>query len=258
MSLLDYPLVLSLLCFIVLWLSAQAGTLVRKRRSEPLEKEREDLGVVLGAALTLLALVIGFSFSMATGRYDQRKVYEEAEANAIGTEFTRAGLLPDGEAIKVRKLLKDYLRQRIAFYVTRNSRQLESINAATTRLQNDLWAVVEQSCSAQPSAVSALVLSGMNDVLNSQGYAQAAWWNRIPWGAWALMIGVGIFCVGLFGYNANREDRKSILIALPLVVSAALFVLADMDSPRRGLIRVHAKNLESLSTSLPSNDVPDL
>ena len=136
------------MCFIVLWLAAQAGAMVRKRRSEPLETERQDLGVVLGATLTLLALVIGFSFSMATGRYDQRKVYEEAEANAIGTEFTRAGLLPAGEVVRVRKLLKDYLSLRIAFYVTRNSRQLESINAATVRLQNDLWAAVERQCSA--------------------------------------------------------------------------------------------------------------
>ena len=64
------------------------------------------------ATLTLLALLIGFSFSMAISLYDQRKNYEEAEANAIGTEFGRADLLPAGDSAKVRDLLRKYLDRR--------------------------------------------------------------------------------------------------------------------------------------------------
>jgi len=250
MNLLDYPFVLSGICFLALWLSAQAGAWTRKRRDEPTETERQDLGVVLGATLTLLALVIGFSFSMATSRYDQRKNYEEAEANAIGTEYVRADVLPADDANSVRLLLKSYLRQRILFYTARDPGQVKAISETTSRLQNDLWSIVQRHCDAQPTAVSALVLSGMNDVLNAQGYTQAAWWNRIPVGAWVLMIAVGIFGDGLFGYNAHREGKTALFIALPLIVSAALFVLADMDSPRRGLIRVHPQNLESLAETL--------
>jgi len=40
----------------------------------------------------------------------------------------------------------------------------------------------------------ALVVWGMNEVLNSQGYTQAAWWNRIPIAAWGLMGATGICC----------------------------------------------------------------
>ena len=94
-DLLNYPLVFFVLCLVVLWLSAWMGERLRRSRRHPLEEaEREDLGMVLGAALTLLGLIIGFSFSMAISRYDQRKNYEEAEANAIGTEYVRADLLP--------------------------------------------------------------------------------------------------------------------------------------------------------------------
>ena len=90
---LNYPVLFSLLLLVVLWLSARIGTFLRGRR--PLkDDEREDFGVVQTATLTLLGLIIGFSFSMAVGRYDLRKNYEEAEANAIGTEYFRAGLLP--------------------------------------------------------------------------------------------------------------------------------------------------------------------
>ena len=71
----------------------RSGALFRKRRALN-DDEREDFGIVQTLTLTLLALIIGFSFSMAVNRYDLRKNYEEAEANAIGTQYVRAALLP--------------------------------------------------------------------------------------------------------------------------------------------------------------------
>src|SRR5277367_2207250 len=101
MLMFNYPVLFFPLSLFVLWLSALVGTLLRRRR--PLSSDdREDFGFVLAAALTLLGLIIGFSFSMAIGRYDQRRNYEEAEAQAIGTEFVRAGLLPAPDSAQVR------------------------------------------------------------------------------------------------------------------------------------------------------------
>jgi hypothetical protein len=97
-------------------ISTQIGAYFRKRRFNLEEDARRDLEIIVGATLTLLGLIIGFSFSMAISRYDQRKIYEEAEANAIGTEYVRADLLPAADANRVRALLKDYLEQRVLFY----------------------------------------------------------------------------------------------------------------------------------------------
>jgi len=82
----DYPLLVFVISFVLLSLSGWIGAnfLRKLRRWE--EGKRKDFGIILGATLTLLGLIIGFSFSMAISRYDQRKNYEEAEANAIGTE----------------------------------------------------------------------------------------------------------------------------------------------------------------------------
>jgi hypothetical protein len=113
-------------------------------------------------------------------RYDQRKNLEEAEANAIGTEYVRADFLPSDNAARVRALLNSYLEKRLLYYETRDDRQLGQINAATARLEADLWSTVRVPTAAQPTQVAALVVSGMNDVLNSRGYTQAAWINRIP------------------------------------------------------------------------------
>ena len=247
----DNPFVVFALTLIVLWLSAWIGSFFLKRRRSLEADVREDFNVILAATLTLLGLIIGFSFSMAVDRYQQRKNYEEAEANAIGTEWVRADLLPAGDAARVRALLRKYLDECILFYSVRDEQQLRQINANTTLLQSELWDAIRAPATAQPTALFSLVVSGMNDVLNSQGYTQAAWWNRIPLEAWGLMALIAMCCNLLVGYGARRpEVEGALMLVLPIVVSISFFLIADIDSPRGGLILVKPQNLVSCSQSL--------
>ena len=193
--------------------------------------------MVTGASLTLLALIIGFSFSMAVSRYDQRKDYEEEEANAIGTEYVRAGLLPAADADKLRDLLAQYLRERIVFYTSRDPRTLTQLDHETAASQSKMWNVVQRAAGEHATPPVTLAVSGMNDVLNRQGYTQAAWWNRIPKAAWDLMGALAICCSFLVGYGAQQRGRF-LFSVLPLVLSIAFFLIADIDSPRWGVIRV--------------------
>jgi len=246
-----YPVLVLAISFFALALSAWIGVLLSGNRRAVKAEMREDFGIILAATLTLLGLIVGFTFSMALNRYDQRKNYEEEEANAIGTEYLRASLLPAADAAKVRSLLLNYLDQRILFYETRDEQQLSKIDAQTAKLQAELWSAVQAPAAAQPNQVVALAVSGMNDVLNSQGYTQAAWWNRIPFAAWGLMAAIAICSVALVGYGArNPKAESKLLLILPLVVSIAFFLIADIDSPRRGLIHVKPQNLVSLAQSL--------
>jgi hypothetical protein len=249
MNPMNSPILVLALSFVLLFLAAQIGDVLRSRVFPLNEDARNDFGVVLGATLTLLGLLIGFSFSMAVSRYDQRKNYEEAEANAIGTEYLRADVLPAADAVRVHELLRKYVDQRVLFYTTRSPQALAQIDAATAALENELWSAVLPAAAAQPTPPIALVLSGMNDVLNSQGYTQAAWWNRIPIAAWILMTAIAVCCNVLIGYGARRTDRRIFLI-VPVAVSIAFFLISDIDSPRGGSIRVAPQNLVSLSQSL--------
>ncbi len=247
----NHPLWTFLLSFCILTVSAWLGASISRRRRDSTRAWREDLGIVEAATLTLLALIIGFSFSMAVDRYNQRKNYEEEEANAIGTEYLRAGLLQAAEAAKVRGLLVSYLDQRVLFYTADDGQELQQIDARTDKLQTELWSVVQAAGIAQPNPVVALVVAGMNDVLNSQGYAQAAWWNRIPVAAWALMLAIAVCANLLFGCSAKETKVKPVLLlVLPLIVSIAFLLIADIESPRKGFIRVVPQNLLDLSQSL--------
>ena len=207
-----------------MWVAARIGARFRKKQSNLEEGARQDFDVIVAATLTLLALIIGFTFSMAINRYDQRKICEEAEANAIGTEYVRADLLPATNAAKVRTLLRKYSDQRISFYQTRDDMELLRIGNRTAQLQDELWSTVQAPAVAQPTPVIGLSVSGMNDVLNSQGYTQAAWLNRIPIAAWALLAAIAVCANVLVGYSARRTKAGGIhFLVLPLVLSIAFF-----------------------------------
>jgi len=241
-----FVLVLSLPAF---WFSGWLGAWFRKKRVDLEESTRSDLTFVTSGALTLLGLIIGFTFSMAVSRYDQRKNYEVAETNAIGTEYARADFLPATETARLRALLNSYLDQRVLSYRTRGEKQVREVQARTAQLLTEMWSTVATSAAAPPVAV--LVASGMNDVVNSQRYTQAAWRNRIPIAAWTLLITISIFCNLLVGYVAHGQ-RTFRLLVLPIALSVSLFLIADIESPLGGVIKVRPENLESLAESLHS------
>jgi hypothetical protein len=168
-NLAHYPLLLFTAVFVALWLASVTGSWLRSRNPSIVDEQKEDLGVILGATLTLLALMVGFSVSMASNRYDQRKSLEEAEANAIGTEILRADLLPPEDAANVRRLLGAYLDQRILFYINEDVTRQAEIDQRVSQLQAELWAAVRAPAAAQPTPIAALVLAGMNDVIKFAG-----------------------------------------------------------------------------------------
>jgi hypothetical protein len=246
------PSLVLLVTLTMMWLSANLGALFAQKMRPLKDEEREDFGTILAATLTLLGLLIGFTFSMAISRYDQRKNLEEEEANAIGTEYVRVDLLPAVDTARAHDLLKQYLHQRILFYTTRKSDELKNVNASTAHLQDELWSTVLRPAEAQPNAITGVAIVGMNDVLNSQGYTTAAWLNRIPVAAWLLMRAIAFGCNFLIGYGARRRESLLFLI-VPLAVSISFYLIADIDSPRQGLISVQPQNLIILSQSLDAN-----
>ena len=249
MLLLNRPLFLFVVTFLLLWLAAWIGMAIRSRQHELPENVRADYGTIIGATLTLLGLLIGFTFSMATTRYDLRKSLEEEEANAIGTEYVRVDFLPPGSASQLQALLRQYTDLRIRFYTARDQADLSRINADTASMQNQMWAMVAAAAKLQASPLSALASSGMNDVLNSQGYTQAAWWNRIPVAAWSLMFLIAVLSNVLLGYGMH--GRAVVLsVVLPLAVSISFFLIADIDSPRGGVIRIQPQNLYAFAETL--------
>jgi len=110
---------------------------------------------------------------------------------------------------QVKRLLRQYTELRIQAYSihaysTHYGDDLTRINRQTAQIQDQLWVAASQAAMAQPTPVRALAVAGMNDVLNSQGYTQAAWWNRIPVGAWCLCSGLRCFAMCCWDMERTR------------------------------------------------------
>lgn len=246
-----HPAVLFIALLILFIGGVAFGAYVLRRMIAFPEDDREDFNVVQTATLTLLALVVGFSLSMAVSRYDQRKNLEEGEANAIGTEYARADLADAAIGAKIKAGLIHYTELRLADFRTRDRQQLEHINRDTAELQTQLWALATQVAQEKPTPIGALVVAGMNDVLNSQDYSEAARINHIPLGAWFLMILIALLGCIVQGYGTKGKLRRGLLIGiLPVTVALSLALIADIDSPRGGIIHVQPQDLARLQQSL--------
>ena len=248
---LHHPLFVFLVIFLGLWLAAWLGAVLR-RQSKFDDDARYDFGLILAATLTLLGLLIGFSFSMAASRYDQRKNLEEGEANAIGTEYLRADLLPAAARTRLRDLLRKYVELRVRYY-TADDDEMGQIDSQTAKLQGELWSTVVAITADRPNPVMALAASGMNDVINAQGYTQAAWWNRVPLSAGILLAIIAVCCNLMVGYGSRSASPGSrLFVILPFFVALAVSLINDIDTPRHGLIHVAPRNLNALLDSMTS------
>ena len=237
----------SIMLGVTAWLTA---TRFSRLRAEAAALGRE-FEVVQGATLTLLGLIVGFTFSMALDRYEQRKDLESAESAAISTAWLRADLLPAEDTQKVRALLLQYLDSRIAYFSTRMPSHTREALASSRQVQAQMWTAVTAHAMANPNSLTALAVSGVGDVVTSAGDSEAAWSNRIPGTAWLLMAAMAVFATLLVGIGVEEKQGFSrMLLVLPLVIATAFFLIADVESPRMGIIRVVPDNLVVLSHSL--------
>jgi hypothetical protein len=246
--LVDYPLLMFVIALPALWLATCVGDWVRRFDAKGGHGQVKDFDLVSGAVLSLLALLIGFTFSMAAGRYDQRKNDEAIEANAIGTEYLRVGLLAPADAEPLKATLREYLQQRVLFFEKSGDAFIEAqITRRTDELDTQLWELVRSPASAQPSPITALVASGMNEVLDARGYTQAAIWNRVPRAAWWLMFIIAFWANALIGYGATHpKSWKRLNMVVPLAIAVSFLLIADIDAPQHGLIHLEPRNLTAL------------
>lgn len=238
---------LFLISLAVLWCASYFGASVVTRLRRPEAAGTEDVRMILGATLTLLGLIIGFTLSMAIGGYNTRQSNEAAEAVAIATAFNRSDLLPASEATALRPLLAQYLDERLQFYRTHDRAQLQIVGEKTSRLKHEMWGTVVRGAETQPTPLAALAVSGVGDLLTSDANTQAGWRSQIPLAAWALMTAIAVCCNVLIGYCAGNRKHRALHIVLPFVISVSFTLIGDIDVPGRGAIHVSPVNVERIA-----------
>jgi hypothetical protein len=247
--LVDHPAVFFFATFSLLVVLARIGVLARIRGHKLTSADRAEFDLVRNAMFTLLGLMVGFAISMAVSRYDLRVFDEEAEANAIGTEYLRLDLLPPDTTAAARALLRTYLDERLAFYQDRDPDREAKNDVQTIETMTALWNAIAPEVKVRQTQTDALVASGMNDVFNSQGFTLAAWRNRLPVEVWMLLLLIAAGCNFLIGFGAERLSPVTHAI-LPVTAALAFLLIADVEGPRNGFVRVQPVNLNDLVAAM--------
>ena len=238
---------------VVVLLSVECGyRLGRYRRSRSEQEKEAPVGTMVGATLGLLAFILAFTFGLAAARFDARRQVLLDEANAIGTTYLRAGILPErGE--QIRTLLRDYVAARLE--AVQSGKIAEGIDRSES-IQQQLWSHAEAVGGKNPnSIVVGLFVQSLNEVIDLHAKrVQAGVRSRIPGAIWLGLFAVAALSLAAMGYQAGlaRTRRSLAVFADAITFSVVIELIADLDRPQQGVLRVSQHALLDLQRSMNS------
>ncbi len=240
----------------------------RKQLSTP--ESITQANSVLASMLELLALLLAFTFSAALQRHEDRSQTVVAEANAIGTTYLRARLLPGGMTDEVQALLGQYLDARVREgRVDATEPELhESLVHQAKLMEAQLWNHAVRAAKLDPNPVtSGLFIQSLNELIDTSGTRNAALNRHVPEFMLLLMFATIVLTTATLGYASGTAGHRVTLAAFILVILIALFVylILDLDSPRRGIIQVSHESMLGLEQAIgatkdhatPPDTLPD-
>lgn len=238
------------LAALLIFFAAEIGcSLAHRSPDRDKDQVRTHIMAIQSALLGLLALLIGFTFSIALTRYDARRDLVLGEANAIGTTALRAQFLPEGHAATAVALLRDYTDTRFVY-----SKKADDHDAAAAQaLLDKLWAEAVFATGQDPKSVPAgLFTQSLNDVIDFNEKRRIADINHVPAVSFLLLFALSAIAIGFMGYSAGLTGTRQRVPNAIMAVSVAVVIMmiADVDRPRRGLITVNQQALTDVRNSL--------
>jgi hypothetical protein len=235
--------------------------LTRRTRGLPSAVSKRNVNAMQSSILGILALLLAFTLSISLQRFDQRSDAVVDEANAIGTAYLRTQLLHPPARAELQPMLRDYLALRVkaATMTTVEGERREAVLNAAEEAQAAIWVGTARAAEADPNPVtSGLFVQAINEMIDSYGRRDAGLNRHVPevvlFLLYAALLMTGAV-VGLSsGLSGHRPSRGSSM-AMILLVVALIFIIVDLDRPRRGLIRVSHAPLIDLLASIDAKPV---
>jgi hypothetical protein len=233
-------------------LSVELGYRLARYRlqREQLEKE-SPLGGMVGSTLGLLAFMLAFTFGLAGSRFEDRRQILLSEANAIGTTYLRAALIPEPMRTESRNLLREYVNVRLEG--VQQPGKLEQSLSKSEQLHNQLWTVAVAAAEKERSPMTSIYVQSLNEVIDLHATrVMAGLRSRVPAVIWIVLYLLGFLGMVLMGYQSGlANSRRSIAaVALILGFSLVLYLIADLDRPGKGVLQVSQQSMIDLQKSM--------
>jgi hypothetical protein len=208
---------------------------------------------IAASILGVLGLLLAFTINMAVSRYDIRRLLVLDEANALGTAFWRAQLVPPPEGPEMANLLREYTAARIQFstprrvqFGSRDDERLIEGRERSGQLQKEIWSRAAAFAQRDPRSVTAgLLLQSLNLAFDLEESRWIAFHTHVPTSViWTDSV-VALLASVLVGYSLGLAGRRNFtyLFMLVLCLTVVMTVIVDLDDPRHGFIRVSPQPL---------------
>lgn len=226
----------------------------RVRAKASTEASREHINSMQSAILGLLALLLAFAFSLSLQRFDSRSEAVVDEANAIGTAFLRADLLPPPLHVEARQAIATYLDIRVeeARLAIPDHATRAAVNERAVNAQAALWRIGVQASRVDATWSTLLFVQAINELIDSFGRRNAALDRHVPELVTTLLFATFLLAGAILGFAAGVADHRPSLVTYVLVglMVVLVFIVLDLDRPRRGVIQVSHASLLDLQTEL--------
>jgi hypothetical protein len=222
------------------------GLAIGRRLGERSSSLREPFGILQGALIGFMGLVLAFGLSLAVGRYESRRGDVVTEANAIGTTYLRAQTLAEPVRTESLALLRNYSDTSITLAKTvPGSAGYDRELVTSSQYQNRLWALAGQALNDRPEAnAPRLYVETLNEMFDAQSVRVHGATNRVPTAVLVLeLVGAAVAVAALALHLGTFDRSLPTVLVVALLVTLLLGVTFDLDRPVRGLIRVPASAL---------------
>jgi hypothetical protein len=240
------------LCLIVGGTVAIGTVLGRRLRDRP-GVRHEPVGVVQGALLGLVGLLLAFGLTMAVGRYDARRALVVHEADTIGTTYLRAQLLAEPTRSASLETLKRYADAAVALAdLVPDSTTFDANSATMEGLQRDLWRLAGEAVTSDPSgSAPRLYVETLNEMIDAHADRVASLRNRVPSTVSILQVVASAIALGALALYLALLGRGLLTsLVATVVVLLIVFITFDLDRPHRGLITVPDRPLVETRASM--------
>ncbi len=239
-------ILVALIVFVLIIFSYLAGHRLKTNliKKDP-DLSKVDLGTINGTLLGLLGLLLAFTFSMSSTRYDKRRELVIEEANDIGTAILRADLYPDSIRQLLRDNFREYVEARISFYQAGiDYDKTVGFFLKADSLGKILWNIVTTDAKLNNVMLrSNQMIPALNDMIDITTTRRSAGESTVPDSIMYFLFGLCFCSSFLLGYDNNQNKIDRILvIGLATMLSITVFNIIDLDRPRSGFISMDIPN----------------